>query len=97
MRKKKNFLGIILSTMLFANITQGSETDTMRIEMGQEAPYSGVLMSPQRFMFEESEMSACRYIQDHPLPCEDTDMKDTIASGAFGFALGILATLFVKK
>jgi hypothetical protein len=69
-----------------------------KISLGEEAPYSGVVIPAEQFMFMDSEMAACTYLQSHPAPCEEeTDLKGMLTVGLFSFSLGALVGLFVIK
>lgn len=94
---KKIIVKILLLTILLENKTIASEIEARKINAGEEAPWGGIIMPPEQFQFIDSELAACKYIADHPQPCPaDSDFKDSITIGIFGFSLGAIAMLFVK-
>lgn len=84
--------------MILLSTTQTDAYEIKKISLGEEAPYSGVLVPIEDFMSQESDLKACSYLADHPSPCEEeTDYKGMVTVGMFSFSLGALSMLLIKK
>lgn len=95
---KTNIGAVLLSISLFTTSTNAGISTAKKISLGEEAPFSGVIVPAEEFQFIDSELAACTYIQSHPQPCDnETDLKGMLTVGVFSFSLGLLASLLVKK
>lgn len=63
--------------------------------MNDIVPFTGVLVSPQRYSSYQADLLACEYAANHPAPSEESSMLSLVTVGGislgFGFLLGLVA------
>ncbi len=88
---------LLLAMLLTIHGRASAFDGATKIAMGDPAPYNGVVVSYEQFMFIDSELAGCKYLKRNPPPCEDNpDLMGMVTVGLFSFSLGALAVFFVQ-
>lgn len=106
MSEKKLWIGRLLRFLLVMIILLSTSSSISQIktgpqekivEMGDEVPYYGILVPPERYISYKKDLEICQVKEKHARPCEQqNELIDYAAWGFMGFALGFVGGVLSK-